>query len=337
MTTKVLACTFAAFLAGVWGPGVASAGPITGLHVAGDSLSDEGNGFILTGGVFPPPPYDQRASNGPVAVEYLANALGVPLSPSATGGTNHAVLGATTGPVGIPSAPPLTTENVAAIQYGQPALEGTGLLRQAGDILLGGPIADPNALFFVWGGANDLFVNPSPATAANAINNLATVISMLYGGGARQFLVPNLPDLSMTPSGLSLLPAQRAGLQALTVGFNLGLAGALNGLSTLPGIDIQPFDTFALFNAIVADPAAFGFSNTTMPCITGNLQVGGSICADPDSYLFWDSVHPTTAGHAVLGSAFAAAVAEPIPEPASLTLLGLGIGLAAAARRRRAS
>jgi len=232
---------------------------------------------------------------------------------------------------------PLTTENVAAILYGQPALEGTSLLSQAGEILLTGPIADPGALFFVWGGANDLFIDPSLATAANAINNLAGVISMLYGGGARRFLVPNLPDLSLTPSGLSLLPAQRAGLQALSVGFNAGLAGALNSLSVLPGINIEPFDTFALFNEILADPAAFGFSNTSMPCITGNLQVGGSVCADPDSYLFWDSVHPTTAAHEVLGNAFAAAVAEPVPEPASLTLLSLGIGLAVAARRRRAS
>jgi len=52
-------------------PAVASAGPITSLYVVGDSLSDSGNAFILTAG-FPPAPYAQRASNGPVAVERLA-------------------------------------------------------------------------------------------------------------------------------------------------------------------------------------------------------------------------------------------------------------------------
>ena len=189
----------------------------------------------------------------------------------------------------------------------------------------------------MWGGANDLFINPSAATVGDAINNLAAVISLLYGNGARQFLVPNLPDLSLTPSGLSLSPAERAGLQALSIGFNAGLAGAVTGLSGLPGIDIEVFDTFGLFNAILANPAAFGFSTTSTPCVTGNLLDGGQVCADPNSYVFWDTVHPTTRAHQVLGNAFAAAVAEPVPEPASLALLSLGIGLAVAARRRRAS
>ena len=240
-------------LTAVLAPALALAAPITSLVVVGDSLSDQGNGFILTGGTFPPPPYDQRASNGPVAVEYLASALGVPLAPAAAGGTNYAVLGAATGAVGIPSLPPLTTENSAALLYGQAALEGTSLLTQTGVILGLGPV-DPSALFFVWGGANDLFINPSAATVGDAINNLATIISALYTGGARQFLVPNLPDLSLTPSGLSRSPAERAGLQALSIGFNAGLAGAVTGLSGLPDIDIELFNTFGLLNAILANP-----------------------------------------------------------------------------------
>ena len=89
-------------------------------------------------------------------------------------------------------------------------------------------------------------------------NGLAAIINMLYGSGARQFLVPNLPDLSLTPYGLSLSPADKAGLEALSIGFNAGLAGAVTGLSFLPGIDIELFDTFSLFNAILADPGAFG-------------------------------------------------------------------------------
>ena len=292
-------------LTAVLAPALALAAPITSLVVVGDSLSDDGNAFILTGGKFPPPPYDQGGSNGPVAVEYLASALGVPLAPSAAGGTNYAVLGAATGAVEIPFLPPLTTENVVALQYRPVGTRRHQSSDPDGRILGLGPL-DPNALFFVWGGANDLAIDPSAATAGDAINNLATIISTLYGSGARQFLVPNLPDLSLTPFGLSLSPAERAGLQALTIGFNAGLAGAVTGLSGLPGIDIELFDTFVLFNAILANPAAFGFSTISTPCITGNLQDGGSVCADPSSYVFWDSVHPTTAAHQVLGNAFAA-------------------------------
>ena len=161
-----------------------------------------------------------------------------------------------------------------------------------------------------------LVINPSAATVGDAVNNLATIISTLYGIGARQFLVPNLPDLSLTPYGLSLSPVERAGTAGALIGFNAGLAGAVTGLSFLPDIDIELFDTFDMFNAILANPAAFGFSTTSTPCVTGDLQDGGSVCADPSLYVFWDSVHPTTAAHQVLGNAFAAAVAEPVPEPA---------------------
>ena len=80
-------------------PVPALADPITSLVVIGDSVSDEGNAFAITGGVFPPPPYAQRASNGPVAAEVLAAQGGVPLAPAVAGGTNYAVVGATTGPV----------------------------------------------------------------------------------------------------------------------------------------------------------------------------------------------------------------------------------------------
>jgi phospholipase/lecithinase/hemolysin len=313
-------------------PAVAGAGPITTLYVVGDSLSDQGNAFELTGG-FPPPPYDERASNGPVAVERLAASLGVPLSPSELGGTNYAVAGAMTGPVLIPSAPPLTTENINALQYGLPVLEGTSLVSQTADLVQAGPLAAADsALFFVWGGANDLSLNQSPAAAAAAVGNVGTVITSLYGAGGRQFLLPNLPDLSRTPAGQALTPDQQAGLQALTLGFNSGLAGLATSLSGLPGIHITLFDTFAFFNAILANPAAFGFSNTTAPCLTGNLLTGGSICGDPGSYLFWDSLHPTAAAHAALGDAFAQAV---VPEPATLTMVALGLAAAAARRRRR--
>lgn len=318
---------------GLLAPAVAGAAPITSLVVVGDSLSDQGNAFILTGG-FPPPPYAQRASNGPTAAERLAQRLGVTLTASEAGGTNYAVVGATTGPVAVPSGTPPFTENVAQLNYNQPALAGTSLLSQTLEILSHGPITDPDGtLFMVWGGANDLFLNPSIGTAVQAVTNLTTIIGSLYGAGARQFLVPNLPDLSSTPAGQALPPLARAQLQALTVGFNQGLANQLALLSNLPGIEITAFDTFGFFAGVLANPGAFGFTNATTPCLTGDFAVQISVCGDPNAHVFWDSVHPTTAAHQVLGDRFAEAA---VPEPATLTLLGLGLGLVTATRRRRA-
>ncbi|MEO8070023.1 MAG: SGNH/GDSL hydrolase family protein [Acidobacteriota bacterium] len=311
-------------------PTLCGAAPITALYVVGDSLSDQGNGFILTGG-FPPPPYDKRASNGPVAVEQLASVLGVSLTPSEQGGTNFAVIGATTGVVPNPNAPPAIVDNV----LGLPALVGHSLMAQAVEIALAGPIANPNeTLFVVWGGANDLSLNPSVGGAVTAINNLAATIGALFGAGARRFLVPNLPDLSQTPAGLSV-PLLQPALFALTTAFDSGLATMLNGLPILlPGIQVTPFNTFGFLSAVLASPAAYGFSNVTDPCL--NIAAL-TVCSNPDSYLFWDTEHPTAAGHQALGNALAAAVqpaAQPVPEPATLMLVGLGLAAAFLVQRR---
>lgn len=326
MTPRLLMFVLCALLA----PGLAAAAPFTTIVVLGDSLSDQGNGFLLTGGTFPPAPYAGRASNGPVAVERLADRLGVVLLPAAAGGTNYAVLGATTGPIDLPG--PITTDNVVALRYGQPALANTGMLNQALNFVTTGPAVDPaTSLFVVWGGPNDFSLDPTPAGAANAVGNLADTIAFLYGAGARQFLVPNMPDLSLTPFGQDQDPLVQAGLHALTIGFNTGLSSALDGLSLLPGIDITRFDTFAFLAAIAANPGAFGFANATEACLIGDLTSGVSVCADPSSFLFWDSLHPTARAHRLLGDQFASAV----PEPALLLLLSAGLALSAAARRAR--
>ncbi len=312
-------------------PVAAAAAPITALFVFGDSLSDQGNALILTGGTFPPAPYAGRASNGPVAVERLAAHLGVPLLPAAAGGTNYAVVGSATGPITVGA---ITTDNFSAVAYTQPALAGTGILNQVAAFAVSGPVVDPDhSLFVVWGGPNDFFLSPSPATAAAAVTNLANSIGGLYGLGARRFLVPNLPDLSLTPAGRALPPPNQVALQALSVGFNLGLGSALDSLDLLPGIDITRFDTFALLTALAANPSAFGFANADTPCLTGNIGSGGVVCANPNANVFWDSVHPTAAAHQVLGNGFATAV----PEPAGVTLLLLGLGFAVARRLRAAA
>lgn len=66
-------------------PALAPASPFSRLIVFGDSMSDNGNVAAATG-FYPPAPYANRFSNGPVAVEYMASALGLPLIDFAYGG-----------------------------------------------------------------------------------------------------------------------------------------------------------------------------------------------------------------------------------------------------------
>ena len=319
-------------------PAMANASLVTlsNLFAFGDSLSDGGN--FPPGPVFPPFPYaGARYSNGPTAVEYLWQAYnpGNPggFTPSNTGGTNYALGGATTGHLNFNSINPSVPVPL------QPVFQAAGgMLDQIAQFSAGcNACFNPGtSLFVVWGFPNDVFINaalgPLGLDAATLISmgvqNITTGIMELAAEGAQHFLVPNMVDLGATP-GARGTPAA-AGLTALTLGFNAVLAGALTSLDLALSAEIVQFDTYSRLQNVLLDPAAYGFSNVTDQCIL-NLGNPANPC-DPATWLFWDGVHPTTAGHSLLGAQFAAAV----PEPAILALYGLGLAGLAFSRRRRA-
>jgi phospholipase/lecithinase/hemolysin len=295
--------------------GAASA-TITQMIVFGDSLSDSGNLYNITGGVFPPFPYAQRFSNGPVAVEYLASDLGVPLTPSILGGTNFAVAGAATGFVNTSSGP-----YDSYVAYAYPPFVGlnglTGMEAQVPYYLSSSPSGLATTLFVLWGGSNDAYIITDPlsgitnpvAAMGNAVVNLSTEINALIGVGATRFLIPNLPDLSLTPEAQLLSPGDRASLSLLTDYFNGTLAAALLAIETgNPAVDIVGFDTNALFKEVYNNAAAYGFTQITTDCIDVGCFLTPGLA---DQYMFWDHVHPSTRLNQILGNAFAAAVPEP--------------------------
>lgn len=294
-------------------PAGAGAVPFTSIQAFGDSLSDNGNLYNALFQLQPPsPPYfEGRFSNGPVAVERMADTLGVPLDDfawgGATSGWGNAADGGSPASFGLLRLPGVATQVLA---YG--ARVGPGG-------------ADPDALYLLWGGANDLLFDLSgPVPAALRITFLTSALAQL---GAEHILVPNLPDLGKTPSERAEGPGASFASTVNSVIFNRTLASQLTRLDAmLPDVTIYQFDTFSLFNEVLANPGAFGFANVTEACFDGV-----SVCANPDQYLFWDGVHPTARAHAILAGRFVAAV----PEPSTYALMAAGLVLVAFAARRR--
>jgi thermolabile hemolysin len=258
------------------------------LVVYGDSLSDLGRAAAASGNTVPPygGSTGGRFSNGPIWVEYLAASLGIPVNPS----NNFAIGGAATGTVNI----------------GQPLSPSfIGIQTQVAS----NPISDPAALYVIWGGANDyLFPTPlNPINPTQTIANLAGEINTLIGRGATNILVPNLPNLGALPSTLNLGTAA-TDLNNLTAAHNAGLAATIANLSLAnPTVKLDLLDVNSLFSQVVANPVSFGFNDVTTQCITAT-----TICSNPSTNLFWDDIHPTTAGHQLIGNlAFNTVVPEP--------------------------
>jgi outer membrane lipase/esterase len=165
------------------------------------------------------------------------------------------------------------------------------------------------ATYVVWLGGNDVrdalqVFNPAnPAASAfilqQAVFSIRDTLTTLYDAGARQFLVPNAPDVGLTPALRQLGPGAQAAASFLSQQFNDGLELMLQGLEAGLGVEIVRLDVFGILQQVVAKPAAAGLANATNACIVPNVTVN-AYCDKPRKYLFWDGIHPTAAGHRIL-------------------------------------
>jgi len=162
------------------------------------------------------------------------------------------------------------------------------------------------------------------------------VITQIVANGATHVAVVNVPDIGQTPAGWAAnqsSPGAGALLTAITSAYNITLQGELQ--SAVAAQQVVPIDTFAWLDQQIANYQSQGFavSNTAMACklaqIVANVtayasanpsvlagtsltaqqfgqQAGSALFCSPQTlvapdagvtYMFADSVHPTTALH----------------------------------------
>jgi len=283
--------------------------------VFGDSLSDPGNYYRFYGQVseapyapIPSAPYDvdgHHFTNGTTWIEKLTRELG-----SADSGRSALV------------RPRVNTNYAmgrARARPGAPAFPDFDLSTQV-RLYLGntGGSASAYAIYVIWIGANDLddaisalATDPSGATSAEIVTDALTAVAgniqALWAAGARSFLVPNMPDFGLTPALQALGPTAVQAGHELSGLYNAGLAQTLTQLQVLPGVHIKSVDVYRVLNSVAMRPARFGLTDTHDPCLSFYV-VQDAVCADPQDHLFWDAIHPTTAGHAIIATAAARAM-----------------------------
>ena len=282
--------------------------PFTDFIVVGDSLSDPGNLFRLTGGAVPPsPPYaGGRFSTGPVWAEHIAADFAATGKPTlnAAHGFAKAVADDDIWPVDLP-------QELAIVAAAAPAF---------GDR----PLAS------LWIGANDLFSGiqlgtPVETALAGAQATIAAGLT-LAGLGVTDLILFDQPDLADIPLFRLFASDLADEAAAASAAYNAALAA---GYDTLRGAGLNLFtvDTDGLIGQLLANPTAFGVSDARLPCIFPSLEAAAEfsqpLFCDPATSAeraFADQLHPSGAIHVALAEVVRDEL-QPIPLPAGLPLL----------------
>lgn len=313
--------------------GQASARTIDKIVVFGDSLSDNGNIHHITETahqVIPLVPvipndrvyYGGRFSNGPVWVDNLSKSMNVKLDDYAYGGA---------------WVEPITVSKIAMpINLGMQV--NFFLVKAATDF------NTSKHLYVIWGGGND-YVNgrsdPEKATT-DTVNILREQMDWLRYYGARNFLVMNLPDISLAPQVIAEGSAAVEAARKITLMHNKKLADMIEREQKKHKDDkIILADFTDYMDDVVANPEKYNLKNVTDACygggytmqginsmdpreidaakkanidvmnnssireayITAKLAASGvQPCANPTEYLFWDHLHPTATAHTIIST-----------------------------------
>ncbi|GJQ28319.1 MAG: hypothetical protein HBSAPP03_02030 [Phycisphaerae bacterium] len=336
-----------------------------GMVVFGDSLSDTGNIYTMTGllstkrpntpwytvkrwtcgadNTVMPQTQTAMAHGSIVWHERLADILNIPRAtpsrPSTDPGYNYAHGGATSG--------------TGADQYNITH----NLQRQVGDFLTrqGSGAIPTDRLYVMWAGGNDIRDSARVGldtqfvldwSARQAVANIKGQIELLSqhvpSNQRITVLWPNLPPMQGVPDIRSLGDEVAGWVGDACETFRTQQLDAVTALAgTAPNVDIKVLNVHGLWSDMIAGQLGWTPLDTTRNIInagdfsaqwfTPTRNAAVPVGANPDQYVFWDEVHPTSRVHRLIGEIAYGVV----PSPGAGMLLGLGL-LTAARRARRA-
>jgi phospholipase/lecithinase/hemolysin len=286
--------------------------------VFGDSMSDTHryHDFMkfTTGRDYPSPPsMPGRFSNGPVAVEVLAENLNAQIQVYAFSGAQSGYGTLLFLPLGVLTQVNEYLNNNAVV----PTIETVPLVSSITSLLPGTGRADPKALHLIWTGPDDYYGigGYNALTAYSITANIQQAITSLYDAGARYFFVPAMPDLASTPSARYNHEPKQPGYMATaakySAQFSVVLAKGLDAMRLkYPKARIMSFDTLGFMKTEMDKARAQG-KNLTEACYPGGLLPSSGprpLCPDPENYMFWDDNHPTALANKILGDGWAKAI-----------------------------
>ena len=171
-------------------------------------------------------------------------------------------------------------------------------------------------------GGNDLTLPPeegvAPEEAAQqSIQATVDGIAELQELGAENFLVGLVPPVELAPifsdpEFQAILGVEPGFFGPVVEGYNQGLTAALDAYEMESGANIEILDTLSLFEAIEAEPGAYGFVNVDEPVLSSQTPLTGEppvyndaiVGEDPavqHATLFIDPFfHPTALGHSIV-------------------------------------
>lgn len=255
----------------------------------GDSISDAGNIYNASQWIFPNDKtwFLGHFSNGLVWNEYLSLAKGLPNYNWAVGGAagsdQYVVLSG------------LTSQVESYVEYMQLAKN----------------YDTKDTLVTLEIGLND-FINYD-RSVAEVSADFTEAVDNLIANGIENMLVLALVDASIAPQFKYADPSKADEAKAKIVEYNAFVEGKVAEYQA-QGLNFVLYDSFSLFEDIVASPGDYGLRNISDSCLDINQSSSSdylkshklrSDCETygSDTYLFWGVTHPTTQAHKIISDA----------------------------------